>query len=195
MAKAKFTLNDYEIMKKREEGETIAAIAKEAGVSYGIMQRKLQNLLVDEPKIQLYDTLGDGKGGIYTVIEIGAKVFTIKNNATLKTATISKRLFNSGETTYHKLNTPPVTVYNLNDQEPKTAPEEPKKPGTSEEAEDTLYEWAKAYERSKVRAYLLQIDRILSAAKGIGKEAEPALYDLVQQILRDGFDNEFGGKK
>lgn len=119
MAKAKFTLNDYEIMKKREEGETIANIAEEAGVSYGAMQRKLQNLPVEKPKIQLYDILGDGNGGIYTVIEIGAKVFTIKNNVTLKTATISKRLFNSGETMYHKLNTPPVTVYNLNDQEPK----------------------------------------------------------------------------
>jgi len=193
MAKAKFTLNDYEIMKKREEGETIANIAEEAGVSYGAMQRKLQNLPVEKPKIQLYDILGDGNGGIYTVIEIGAKVFTIKNNVTLKTATISKRLFNSGETMYHKLNTPPVTVYNLNDQEPKTAPEEPKKPGTSEEAEDTLYEWAKAYERSKVRSYLLQIDRILSAAKDVTKDANAYLYDLVQQILRDGFEDEFKG--
>lgn len=149
MAKAKFTLNDYEIMKKREEGETIANIAEEAGVSYGAMQRKLQNLPVEKPKIQLYDILGDGNGGIYTVIEIGAKVFTIKNNVTLKTATISKRLFNSGETMYHKLNTPPVTVYNLNDQEPKTAPEEPKKPGTSEEAEDTLFSGKRCHKRRK----------------------------------------------
>lgn len=189
MAKAKFTLNDYEIMKKREEGETIANIAEEAGVSYGVMQRKLQNLPVEKPKVQLYDILGDGNGGIYTVTEIGDKCFTIKNNATLKTDKISKRLFNAGETTYHKLNTPPVTVYNLNDQEQKAAPKALKEP------EDTLDAWVKAYERSKVRSYLLQIDRILSAAKGIGKDAEPSLYDLVQQILRDGFDNEFGGKR
>ncbi len=186
MTKAKFTLNDYEIMKKREEGETIANIAEEAGVSYGAMQRKLQNLPVEKPKVQLYDILGDGKGGIYTVTEIGDKCFTIKNNATLKTDKISKRLFAAGETTYHKLNTPPVTVYNLNDQEQKAVPEEP---------EDTLYEWAKAYERSKVRSYLLQIDRILSAAKGIDEDAEPDLYDLVQQLLRSGFDKEFGEKK
>ena len=194
MAKTKFTLSDYEIMKKREEGETIASIAEEADVSYGIMQRKLQNLPVKKPKIQLYDTLGDGKGGIYTVIEIGDKCFTIKNNATLKTDKISKRLFNAGETTYHKLNTPPVTVYNLNDQK-REEPEAPKGPGTSEEAEDTLYEWAKAYERSKTRSYLLQIDRILTAAKGIDEDAEPDLYDLIQQLLRSGFDKEFGGKR
>lgn len=194
MAKTKFTLSDYEIMKKREEGETIASIAEEAGVSYGIMQRKLQNLPVKKPKIQSYDTLGDGKGGIYTVIEIGDKCFTIKNNATLKTDKISKRLFNAGETTYHKLNTPPVTVYNLNDQK-REEPEAPNESKAPKETEDTLYEWAKAYERSKVRAYLLRIDQILSAAEDITEDASKYLYDLVQQILRDGFDNEFGGKR
>ena len=77
-----------------------------------------------------------------------------------------------------------MKVYNLKDreheekQEPQKGPEELKEKASRE-----------------TRSYLLQIDRILTAAKGIGKEAQPALYDLVQEILRNGFDAEFGGKE
>lgn len=176
--RAKFSLTDQEIVRRREEGATIIKLAEESGVSYGTMCRKLESL--QSPKdesggIRLYDTLGDGKGGFWTVVGITDKQLVIKNREIGRTDVINKQLIASGKTAYHKLDTPPVRVYNLKDQEPET----PKEQRTDCEN----------------RGYLLRIDKILSAAKGINKDAIEYLYDLVQQILLNGFDNEFGEKK
>ena len=181
MAKTKFTLSDYEIMKKREEGETIASIAEKAGVSFGTMQRKLKSLSKETRGVRLYDTLSDGKGGFWTVIEIGDNCFTIKNNVTLKTAKISKRLFNSGETMYRKLDTPPVKVYNLNDPPKETPAEEVKEP-----AKPILVQPKQAR-----RGYLARIESILDAVKPESQSESQYLYDLVSEIFRSGFDAEF----
>lgn len=130
------------------------------------------------------DTVGDGAGNFYAVIDINGDEITLKSRENLKNEKISQKEFVEGKTKFHKLAVAPVKVYNLKDQEPEAAPkkakpETPKKPSTD----------------CEIRGYLLRIDRILSAAKGIGKEAEPALYDLVQEILRNGFDAEFRGKE
>lgn len=39
--RAKFSLTDQEIVRRREEGATIIKLAEESGVSYGTMCRKL----------------------------------------------------------------------------------------------------------------------------------------------------------
>ena len=179
--KANYKLTDLEIMQMRENGETIERIAEKAGVSFGTMQRKLKSLSKETRGVRLYDTLSDGKGGFWTVIEIGDNCFTIKNNVTLKTAKISKRLFNSGETMYRKLDTPPVKVYNLNDPPKEKAAEEVKEP-----AKPILVQPKQAR-----RGYLARIESILDAVKPESQSESQYLYDLVSEIFRSGFDAEF----
>ena len=130
------------------------------------------------------DTVGDGAGNFYTVININGDEVTIKNRDSMKNEKISQRDFVEGKTKFHKLAVAPVKVYNLKDQEPEAAPKKAKPETPKEQRTDC-----------EIRGYLLRIDRILSAAKGINKDASEYLYDWVQQILLDGFDNEFGKKK
>ena len=196
MAKGKIEIrmSDEELMRCRESGESIQSIAAKNNVSFGTMQRIIKALEIKKEELQLMDTVGDGAGTFYTVIDISGDEITLKSRENLKNEKISKKEFMEGKTKFHKLAVAPVTVYNLKDQEPEES-RTPEGPGISEEPEDTLCERTREYERFKIRGYLLRIDRILSAAKGIGKEAEPALYDLVQEILRNGFDAEFRGKE
>ncbi len=186
MAKAKIELkmSDEEIMRCRESGESIQSIAAKNNVSFGTMQRIIKALETKKEELQLMDTVGDGAGNFYAVININGDEITLKSRENLKNEKISQKDFVEGKTKFHKLAVAPVKVYNLKDreheekQEPQKGPEELKEKASRE-----------------TRSYLLQIDRILTAAKGIGKEAQPALYDLVQEILRNGFDAEFGGKE
>lgn len=180
MAKGKIEIkmSDEEIMRCRESGESIQSIAAKNNVSFGTMQRIIKALEAKKEELQLMDTVGDGAGNFYAVIDISGDEVTLKSRENLKNEKISQKDFVEGKTKYHKLAVAPVKVYNLNDQKPETKSEKPKEKASCE-----------------TRSYLLQIDRILTAAKGIGKEAQPALYDLVQEILRNGFDAEFGGKE
>lgn len=129
------------------------------------------------------DTVGDGAASFYTVININGDEITIKNRDNMKNEKISQKEFVEGKTRFHKIPTPPVKVYNLNDQNPKAEKNQGEPKMSKEKKPD------------EIRGYLLRIDRILSAAKGINKDASKYLYDLVQQILLNGFDNEFGEKK
>lgn len=194
MAKVEIKMGAEELMRRRENGESIQSLADKNGVCFTTMQRMLKALETKKEELQLMDTVGDGAGTFYTVIDISGDEITLKSRENLKNEKISKKEFMEGKTKFHKLTVAPVKVYNLKDQEPEES-RTPEGPGISEEPEDTLCERTREYERFKIRGYLLRIDRILSAAKGIGKEAEPALYDLVQEILRNGFDAEFRGKE
>ena len=194
MAKVEIKMGAEELMGRRENGESIQSLADKNGVCFTTMQRTLKALETKKEELQLMDTVGDGVGNFYSVINISGDEITLKSRENLKNEKISKKEFMEGKTKFHKLAVAPVTVYNLKDQEPEES-RTPEGPGISEEPEDTLCERTREYERFKIRGYLLRIDRILSAAKGINKDASEYLYDLVQQILLDGFDNEFGKKK
>lgn len=135
-------------------------------------------------ELQLMDTVGDGAGTFYTVIDISGDEITLKSRENLKNEKISKKEFMEGKTKFHKLAVAPVKVYNLKDHQPEATPKKAKPETPKEQRTDC-----------EIRGYLLRIDRILSAAKGINKDASEYLYDLVQQILLDGFDDEFGEKK
>ena len=191
--RAKFNLTDQEIVRRREEGATIIKLAEESGVSYGTMCRKLeylQNSKGESGGIQLYDTLGDGKGGFWTVVEITDKQFVIKNRETGRTEMISKQLINSGKTTYHKLDTPPVKVYNLNDtKEPEkkaTPVEEIKEP-----VETSVKPFLAQPPKPTRRRYIEQIEKLLDAAQPEQQSEVKYLYYLVLEIFRNGFDAEF----
>lgn len=184
MAKVEIKMGAEELMRRRENGESIQSLADKNGVCFTTMQRTLKALETKKEELQLMNTVGDGAGNFYTVININGDEVTIKNRDSMKNEKISQKEFVERKTKFHKLAVAPVKVYNLKDQEPEAAPkkakpETPKKPSTD----------------CEIRGYLLQIDRILSAAKGINKDASEYLYDLVQQILLNGFDNEFGEKK
>ena len=178
MAKVEIKMGAEELMRRRENGESIQSLADKNGVCFTTMQRTLKALETKKEELQLMDTVGDGAGTFYAVIDISGDEITLKSRENLKNEKISQKEFIEGKTKYHKLAVAPVKVYNLNDQKPETKPEKPKEKTSRE-----------------TRNYLLQIDRILSAATDVTKDASEYLYDLVQQILRDGFDNEFGGKK
>lgn len=187
--RAKFSLTDQEIVRRREEGATIIKLAEESGVSYGTMCRKLESL--QSPKnesggIRLYDTLGDGKGGFWTVVGITDKQFVIKNRETGRTEVINKQLTASGKTAYHKLDTPPVRVYNLKDvaqpREKVTPTSEVKTPAKSV-LDKSL--------KSARRGYIEQIENILNAARPKRQSEVKYLYYLVLEIFRNGFDDEF----
>lgn len=187
----KYNLTDIEIMRKRQSGESIMNIAKEAGASYGTMYRKIEKL--SETKngsgIQLYDTLGDGNGGFWTVAEITEKQYVIKNRETGRTERINKRLFNSGETMYHKLETSPVKVYNLNDtKEPE------KKVAPAEEIKELVGATVKPQGKPLApmhRRYIERIECILDVARPECQSETQYLYELVSEIFRNGFDAEF----
>ena len=176
----KYNLTDYEIMCRREDGKTIKDIAQEAGVSYSSMYERIKK--ISKPGgICLYDTMGDGKGGIWIVIEITDNHYVLKNQASRKVERISRRLFSAGETMYHKLDTPPVKVYNLNDPPKEKAAEEVKEP-----AKPILVQPKQAR-----RGYLARIESILDAVKPESQSESQYLYDLVSEIFRSGFDAEF----
>lgn len=186
MAKGKIEIkmSDEEIMRCRESGESIQSIAAKNNVSFGTMQRIIKALETKKEELQLMDTVGDGTASFYTVININGDEVTIKNRDSMKNEKISQKDFVEGKTKFHKLAVAPVKVYNLKDQEPEAAPKKGKT-GNAKGAEDRLR-----------NPRLSSADRrILSAAKGINKDASEYLYDLVQQILLNGFDNEFGEKK
>ena len=187
MGKAKYNLTDLEIMRKRDDGATIKQIAEESGVSYGTMQKKLISLQnsKNNPEVKLYDTLGDGKGGFWTVAGITDEQFVIKNRETGRTEVINKQMIASGKTAYHKLDTPPVTVYNLNDPEKKEAPAEKiKEPA---EAPAKLQQFPEPARRR----YIERIECILDVARPERQTETQYLYELVSEIFRNGFDSEF----
>lgn len=184
MAKVEIKMGAEELMGRRENGESIQSLADKNGVCFTTMQRTLKALETKKEELQLMDTVGDGAGNFYTVININGDEVTIKNRDSMKNEKISQRDFVEGKTKFHKLAVAPVKVYNLKDQEPEAAPKKAKPETPKEQRTDC-----------EIRGYLLRIDRILSAAKGINKDASKYLYDLVQQILLNGFDNEFGEKK
>ena len=179
--KANYKLTDLEILQMRGNGETIERIAEKAGVSFGTMQRKLKSLSKETRGVRLYDTLSDGKGGFWTVIQITDKELVLKNPETGKIQQISRRLFSAGETMYHKLDTPPVKVYILNDPPKEKAAEEVKEP-----AKPILVQPKQAR-----RGYLARIESILDAVKPESQSESQYLYDLVSEIFRSGFDAEF----
>lgn len=177
-------MSDEEIMRRRENGESIQDLADKNGVCQSTMQRVLKALETKKEELHLMDTVGDGAGNFYAVIDINGDEITLKSRENLKNEKISQKEFVEGKTKFHKLAVAPVKVYNLKDQEPEAAPKKAKPETPKEQRTDC-----------EIRGYLLWIDRILSAAKGINKDASEYLYDLVQQILLDGFDDEFGEKK
>ena len=183
----KYNLTDYEIMCRREDGKTIKDIAQEAGVSYSSMYERIKK--ISKPGgICLYDTMGDGKGGIWIVIEITDNHYVLKNQASRKVERISRRLFSAGETMYHKLDTPPVKVYNLNDppKEKAAAPAEEVKEPAEAPVKPVVVQPKQAR-----RKYLARIESILDAVKPESRSESQYLYDLVSEIFRNGFDAEF----
>ncbi len=190
MRKAKYNLTDLEIMRKRDDGATIEQIAEESGVSYGTMHRKLISLQnsKDESEVKLYDTLGDGDGGFWTVVGITDEQLVIKNRGTGKTDKISKRLFSSGKTMYHKLNTPPVTVYNLNDTNPEKDTDVPVEKNKETDREKPIQKQLPELTR---RRYIERIERILDVAQPECQSEEQCLYELVSEMFRNGFEKEF----
>lgn len=173
-------MSDEEILRRRENGESIQDLADKNGVCLKTMQRVLKDMETKKEELHLMDTVGDGAGNFYTVIDISGDEITLKSRENLKNEKISQKEFVEGKTKYHKLAVAPVKVYNLKDQEPEAGPKKAKPEAPKEQRTDC-----------EIRGYLLRIDRILSAAKGINKDASKYLYDLVQQILLNGFDNEF----
>ena len=182
-------MSDEEILRRRENGESIQDLADKNGVCFTTMQQTLKALETKKEELQLMDTVGDGTASFYTVININGDEITIKNRDNMKNEKISQKEFVEGKTRFHKIPTPPVKVYNLKDQKPEAAPEAEKNQGEPKMSKE------KKRPTHEIRSYLLQIDRILSAAKGIDEDAEPDLYDLIQQLLRSGFEKEFGGKR
>ena len=180
-------MSDEEIMRRRENGESIQDLADKNGVCQSTMQRVLKALETKKEELHLMDTVSDGRGSFYTVININDDEVTIKNRDSMKNEKISQKDFVEGKTKFHKIPTPPVKIYNLKDQESETAPKAEKNQGEPK--------MSKEKKPDEIRSYLLQIDRILSAAKGVDEDAKLELYDLVQQILRLGFTDEFGEKK
>lgn len=176
-------MSDEEILRRRENGESIQDLADKNGVCPKTMQRALKDMETKKEELHLMDTVGDGTASFYTVININGDEITIKNRDNMKNEKISQKEFVEGKTRFHKIPTPPVKVYNLKDQNPKA------------EKNQVETKMSKEKKPDEVRGYLLQIDRILSAAKGIDEEAKLELYDLTQQILRIGFTNEFGEKR
>lgn len=176
-------MSDEEILRRRENGESIQDLADKNGVCLKTMQRVLKDMETKKEELHLMDTVGDGTASFYTVININGDEITIKNRDNMKNEKISQKEFVEGKTRFHKIPTPPVKVYNLKDQNPKAEKNQGEPKMSKEKKPD------------EVRSYLLQIDRILSAAKGIDEEAKLELYDLAQQILRLGFTNEFGEKR
>lgn len=176
-------MSDEEILRRRENGESIQDLADKNGVCPKTMQRALKDMETKKEELHLMDTVGDGTASFYTVININGDEITIKNRDNMKNEKISQKEFVEGKTRFHKIPTPPVKVYNLKDQNPKAEKNQGEPKMSKEKKPD------------EVRSYLLQIDRILSAAKGIDEEAKLELYDLAQQILRLGFTNEFGEKR
>ena len=185
-----YNLTDYEIMCKREDGKTIKEIAQEAGVSYSTMYEKLKK--ISKPgNIRLYDTLGDGNGGIWIVIDITDSQYILKNQVNRKVERISKRLFSAGETMYHKLDLPPVTVYNLNDADP---PEEKPAEEVKGPAEKHVKPLPTHPQNPQRRKYIERIERILDAAQPECQSEAQILYELVSEMFLNGFDKEFMGK-
>lgn len=176
-------MSDEEILRRRENGESIQDLADKNGVCPKTMRRALKDMETKKEELHLMDTVGDGTASFYTVININGDEITIKNRDNMKNEKISQKEFVEGKTRFHKIPTPPVKVYNLKDQNPKAEKNQGEPKMSKEKKPD------------EVRSYLLQIDRILSAAKGIDEEAKLELYDLAQQILRLGFTNEFGEKR
>lgn len=159
------------------------------------MRRKLIDLDLAPKKVNLLDILSDGGGNLYSVINITANEVIAKGIVTKKIITINKKDFLSGNTAYHRLLTAPVKIYNLNDQ-----PKEEKMTKEEVKAPEPVKEVAKIPEPTTeasggIRPYLRKIDEILNVAEGIGASAEQYLYDLVSEIFRNGFDEEFEGGK
>lgn len=167
--KANYKLTDEEILLRRQGGKTIEELANEAGVGYVTMQKKLKAL--QKVEIARYDTLGDGKGGFWTVTEVTDTKITAKNRETHAVVMINMQRFQSGKTNYHKLDTPPVKVYNLNDVDPpqKTAApaEEVKEPAE------------------------VPIEPFLAPPEPARQSEVKYLYYLVHEIFKNGFDAEF----
>ncbi len=151
------------------------------------MQRKLKAL--QKPNIARYDTLGDGKGGFWTVTEVTNTKITARNRETKVAVMIDMQRFQSGKTNFHKLDTPPVKTYNLKDvdQKEKTAAPAEKVKETAEAPIEPFL----APPKPARRKYIEQIENILDAAQpGCQSEAK-YLYYLVLEIFRNGFDAEF----
>lgn len=186
--KANYKLTDEEILLRRREGKTIEELAYEAGVGYVTMQKKLKAL--QKVEIARYDTLGDGKGGFWTVTEVTDTKITAKNRETHAVVVIDMQRFQSGKTNYHKLDTPPVKVYNLNDVDPPKEKAAAPAEEVKEPAEAPIKPFLAPPEQAR-RKYIEQIENILDAAQPERQSETKYLYYLVLEIFRNGFDAEF----
>ena len=94
MAKGKIEIkmSDEEIMRCRESGESIQSIAAKNNVSFGTMQRIIKALETKKEELQLMDTVGDGAGNFYAVININGDEITLKSRENLKNEKISKKI-------------------------------------------------------------------------------------------------------
>ena len=112
MAKVEIKMGAEELMRRRENGESIQSLADKNGVCFTTMQRTLKALKTKKEELQLMDTVGDGAGTFYTVIDISGDEITLKSRENLKNEKISKKEFMEGKTKFHKLAVAPVKVYN-----------------------------------------------------------------------------------
>ena len=186
--KANYKLTDEEILLRRQGGKTIEELAHEAGVGYVTMQKKLKAL--QKPEIARLDTLGDGKGGFWTVTEVTDTKITARNRETHAVVMIDMQRFQSGKTNYHKLDVPPVKVYNLKDVEPPqkaAAPAEEVK----EPVETSVKPFLAQPPEPARRRYIEQIENLLDAAQPECQSEVKYLYYLVHEIFKNGFDTEF----
>lgn len=186
--KANFKLTDEEILLLRQEGKTIEELAYEAGVGYVTMQKKLKAL--QKPEIARFDTLGDGKGGFWTVTEVTDTKITAKNRETHAVVMIDMQRFQSGKTNYHKLDTPSVKVYNLNDVDPPKEKAAAPAEEVKEPAETSVKPFLAPSEPAR-RRYIEQIENLLDAAQPEQQSEVKYLYYLVHEIFKNGFDAEF----
>lgn len=186
--KANYKLTDEEILLRRRGGKTIEELANEAGVGYVTMQKKLKAL--QKVEIARYDTLGDGKGGFWTVTEVTDTKITAKNRETHAVVMIDMQRFQSGKTNYHKLDTPPVKVYNLNDVDPPKEKAAAPAEEVKEPAETSVKPFLAPPEPAR-RRYIEQIENLLDAAQLEQQSEVKYLYYLVHEIFKNGFDAEF----
>ena len=70
-------MSDEEILRRRENGESIQNLADKNGVCLKTMQRVLKDMETKKEELHLMDTVGDGTASFYTVININGDEITI----------------------------------------------------------------------------------------------------------------------
>ena len=89
---------------------------------------------------------------------------------------------------YHKLNTPPVVVYNLNDVNPEKDTVALVEEITETDREKQIQ---KHTPEPTHRRYIERIERILDVAQTECQSEAQILYELVSEMFRNGFEKEF----